>query len=701
MRRKKIYRLVTGLLTALFLALGVLFFRKSYLRLFESVSDLEDSLKYYLGRLLGKTWGSPSVNKESEVFKFDALPGTAAEFSGRARRYLLLLTSPENFRSWWKSALRFSVASGRAVLIALPSLLMLAALLYRLYRKGNTRHNADTVFLRGFKKLVCWFSPAKKAVCEFWGFLREEKIVRMGWGILWAVQLNLFSIAVSAAAYYLWFVVSYDISTLYLQLKKLVADLQVLFRAFPKGGLIALAWLAFDGWRKKAALNRLRHFEARNCGFINELPIVSMACGSMGKKKTTLITDMVLSQEVMFRQKALKILQENDLKFPCFPWICFEKELRACIGHKTVYNLASVKTWVALKRKRFETHQDAKRQLYGYDCERYGMTFRDGINESDLFDVLETYALAYFVYVVESSLIVANYSVRTDNALLDGGNFPLWLSDFFGGERESRYAHILDFDVLRLGKKVLENNPRAGSFEFGVVAITEVGKERGNNLELKEVKKGTAETNQKNDLFNSWLKMCRHSATIDGFPFVKVFTDEQRPESWGADARDLAEVITVLSSGEQRLALPFYTIGEMISEWATEGFLNLYMDFRFRRGDNTLAVYLLKSVAAWLWRRNLRMKNRFGYSVLKIEKERGTLDGKPEKKKYFLMNAKIYARRFSTDCFSDYFNDLAKKSKTGLSDYPEYRTVKASVGELREQNSYFINTLYGQGEEEK
>lgn len=83
------------------------------------------------------------------------------------------------------------------------------------------------------------------------GILREEKIVRMGWGILWAVQLNLFSIAVSAAAYYLWFVVSYDVSTLYLQLKKLVADLQVFFRAFPKGSLIALAWLVFDGWRKR------------------------------------------------------------------------------------------------------------------------------------------------------------------------------------------------------------------------------------------------------------------------------------------------------------------------------------------------------------------------------------------------------------------------------------------------------------------
>ena len=103
-------------------------------------------------------------------------------------------------------------------------------------------------------------------------------------------------------------------------------------------------------------------------------------------------------------------------------------------------------------------------------------------------------------HVIQSSLIVANYSIRTDNALLDNGNFPLWLTDFFPKRRRecSRHAHILDFDVLRLGKKVLENNPKAGSFEFGVVAITEIGKERGNNLELKEVKRNTDDTNQKN-----------------------------------------------------------------------------------------------------------------------------------------------------------------------------------------------------------
>ena len=58
------------------------------------------------------------------------------------------------------------------------------------------------------------------------------------------------------------------------------------------------------------------------------------------------------------------------------------------------------------------------------------------------------------------------------------------------------------------------------------------------------------------------------------------------------------------------------------------------------------------------------------------------------------MNKKIYARRFSTDCFSDYFNELAQKGGTGLNDYLEYATEKATVEELKMQNSYFINALY-------
>ena len=336
-------------------------------------------------------------------------------------------------------------------------------------------------------------------------------------------------------------------------------------------------------------------------------------------------------------------------------------------------------------------------QLYGYDADKYGYDYDNGLYVSELFDVLENYALAYFIYVITSSLIVSNYAIRTSNVMADSGNLPLWLTDFFVPRdvNNSRHSHILDFDVLRLGRKVVENNPNIGSFEFGVVTISEIGKERGNNLELREVKRNNDEANQKNDLFNSWLKMCRHSATVENYPFIKVFTDEQRPESWGADARDLCDIIRIVESSGQNIALPLYTLQDMFSEWLFNRFIATYTDFRYRRGDNTLFIYLYKKFVAWVWNRNVRNYNRYGYSVLSIEKERGTMDGKADKKKYYLMNGKIYSKRFSTDCFSDYFNDLASRTSVGLDDYLEYQTERASVRELQAQNSYFINSLYG------
>ena len=700
MNRRRVFNIcLSVLITAAFALLAVFVFSDSYLRFGEAVKDFGLSVGYYFCTLFGIEHNIvPSVTEYSSVMDWGILlPSDLEGFTSQATSFFSLLVDGKNFSGYWAKVGDVMLMLMKVVAIILPCLLILGLVIWRLYKSGNTKHNKDTIPLKVFKSFSrCLYQLLKRTVLSYRDFLTEHRAVWILWTVMWAFHLNAASIATGFLAYYFYFVLSFDVANLYVQVCKLFIDLQVIFRHFPWWCIAFVCWLLFDRWRKNIAQNRLRHFEARNCGFINELPIVSMACGSMGKKKTTLITDMVLSQEVMFRQKALEILQQNDMKFPYFPWIAFEDELRRCMEHGTVYNLASVKAWIALKRSRFIRHRNAQTQLYGYDYARYGTTFDDSLKISRLFEVLETYAQAYFIYVIQSSLIVANYSVRTDNLMADNGNFPMWLTDFFPKRRrpQSRHAHILDFDVLRLGRKVLGNNPKAGSFEFGVVGITEIGKERGNNLELREIKKGAEVTNQKNDLFNSWLKMCRHSATVDNFPFIKVFTDEQRPESWGADARDLADIINIASCGDMRIALPFYTIEEMLSEWAFNRFISLYYDFRFRRGDNTLLVHLLKSVTVWLWRRNLRIYNRYGYSVLKIEKERGTMDGKTENKKYYLMSTKIYAQRFSTDCFSDYFNDMAAKSKTGLMDYLEYATEKATVEELKMQNSYFINSLY-------
>lgn len=696
--QKRLNIALTIALTIAFILLGTFVFRVAYCRYKEALIDLYDSFKYYFCVLFGfGTEGLPSVTDCSRIMQWTViLPSDFESFKDNATMYFSMLFSKENFLSWLSAAGAKASVWAKVLTILLPCIIVLIIVIKRLYAKGNTKHNVDTIPLRVFKKIsAVTYQPTKRFICGYIDFLREHSWIWISWLIMWAFHLNIASIVIEFFAYYFFFSVSFRVDTIYTQFVKLARDLQPFFRFFPWWSLSVAAYCLFYNFRKKIALNRLRHFEAKNCGFINELPIVSMACGSMGKKKTTLITDMTLSQEVMFRQKALSILQENDMKFPYFPWILFEKELQKCMEYHTVYNLATVKEWIKKKRRRYEKHGGTTGQLYGYDEERYGIIYRDGLKESHIVDILETYAQAYFIYVLQSSLIVSNYAIRTDSEILDAGNLPMWITDFFSDNvRPGGYSHVLDFDVLRLGKKVLENNPKSGSFEFGVVAITEIGKERGNNLELKEVKKAVNETNQKNDLFNSWLKMCRHSATVDNFPFIKVFTDEQRPESWGADARDLCDIVNIVSAGDTKLALPFYTIEDMVSEIAFNRFIALYYDFRYRRGDNTLLVHILKSVTAWLWKRNARIYNKYGYSIVKVEKERGTMDGKPENKKYFLMNYKIYRNRFTTDCFSDYFNDLAGKTNVGLMDYIEYATEKASVDELKEQNSYFINGLY-------
>ena len=697
---RKLHIIVSAVVSAGIVALGAVVFRESWQRAWEAVLDLLRSLGFYFCELFAlRHTIVPTVTEKSKIFLLEfRFADNASDFFSDAGAYFSLLFSGGNFRGFLAGLEDGMLAFARVITVAVPTILLLVLIVRMMYHRPNRNHGRDTLPLRLFRGAMRYtYVPLKRWMLSFRDFLRSHGWLWKLWLFVFFVHLNLVSIVIAFFAFYFYFAVSFDVPSVFVQVYKLVADLQVFFRTVPLWVFAFLAYPVFCRRREKLALGRLRHFEARNCGFINELPIVSMAVGSMGKKKTTLITDMALSQEVMFRQRALEILQNNDMKFPYFPWMLFEDELRQCMEYGTVYNLASVKAWVALKRSRFARHHNIHWQLYGYELERYGDTFDDALKVNGLFDVLETYALGYFIYVMESSLIVANYSIRTDNALIDRGNFPLWDLGFFpkNQREESRHAHILDFDVLRLGRKVMEHNPRAGSFEFGVVCVTEIGKERGNMLELKEMKKGAETANQKNDLFNSWLKMCRHSATVDNFPFVKVFTDEQRPESWGADARELADIINITSCGKTRLALPFYALEEMVSEWMAERFLSLYTDFRFLRGDNTLLVYLLKGVTAWLWRRNLRVYNRFGYCVLRLEKERGTLDGRFSRKKYFLMNAKIYAQRFSTDCFSDYFNDMAKKSKSGLQDYLEYMTERATVEELKKQNSYFINTLYG------
>ena len=104
-------------------------------------------------------------------------------------------------------------------------------------------------------------------------------------------------------------------------------------------------------------------------------------------------------------------------------------------------------------------------------------------------------------------------------------------------------------------------------------------------------------------------------------------------------------------------------------------------------------MYLLKGLTAKMRDYYTGIYNRFGYCVLSVQVESGTQDGTIQDGKYYLMSKKIYSKRFSTDCFSDFFTVKALRSPVGINDLNEYATEKATFGELAMQNSYFVNDL--------
>lgn len=700
----------TGI-TLCFIAMGVFCFSNAFGRLIESLRDVGISFAYYFCELFDIHGViTPTVNDLPEIpfFKWFnspnatlpnvSVPENWAAFKVKWAQYWKVWANKETFNGYLAVISNILYVISKIFVLALPFILCVYLLIRQMLKTENNDYDKDSKALQSFKRFTeRYYTPVKNKIADFIAFVKERKYYYVTWLCLWGLYFNVFTIVVEFAAYYFYFVVSFDIINLYRQVYKLCLDLYVPFNFIPWWGWTIICCILFDKIRKNIAYATLNHFERKNRGFINARPIVFMVCGTMGKKKTTAITDMALSQEVMLRDKAFEKILENDLKFPNFPWINLENEIKRAMEYHEIYNLATVRQFADKKRERFIKTM-TKEKIFGYDFNRYGMIYDDRLKLTDIWETIKTYSLLYFIYVIQSSLLISNYSIRVDGILSDLGNFPLWNADFFKTDSRlidsySRHAHIIDFDSLRLGRKVVENNIKANCFDFGVVVITEVGKERGNSLELSEKKKKDETTNQKNDLFNSWLKMVRHSATVDNYPFVRVIADEQRPESWGADARDLCEIVHIKESGETRLAMPFFSLAELLYDWLYNKFSGLYYEYRYTRGDNTLAIYLLKGLTAKMRGYYTGIYNRFGYCELAVEVESGTQDGELAENRYYLMSKKIYSKRFSTDCFSDFFTEKALRSPVGINDLAEYATERATFGELAEQNSYFINDL--------
>ncbi len=734
-RRRFNYRhIVCIMITLAFICVSVFVFPNALGRLIESGRDFGLSIAYYFCEMFGIEHGfAPTVNDLPKFPFFPSygentpvtpLPDNVQDFKNNWGVYWQLWTDKANFYGYLDFIGNLLFTLCKVVIIALPILLVLWLAFKRYLKTVNNDYNKDSKPLKAFK----WFTahtyrPVKTWVTEFLTFIAEHKAYYVIWAVLWAYNFNFFTILLEFFAFYFYFVMSFDIAGIYRQVYKLFLDLSVPFTFLPLWAWVIVAVVVLEVISRRIAYNRLYHRERRNRGFINERGVVTFVVGVMGAGKTLQITDMALSTEVQFRDMAFEIILETDMKFPNFPWINLENAIKQQIARHRIYDLPSCRAFIRCLCACFcagysnaTIRKSCRRQLkkrYGlgynnlcfdYDYERYGLTYDDKLKLTDIWTALEDYACAYFIYTVQSSLLLSNYSVRTDMLFADLGNFPLWNGDFFKRdsrlmESYSRHAHILDFDMLRLGRKMLDDNPNRNAFGFGVYIISEIDKERKNTPELKEVKASAAECNQKNDLFNVLLKMSRHACVVANRVFIKIFADLQRPTSLGADARELGEIVEIKAKGEKTLALPFFApfhIFNFLFGWLYGKFQNFYVQYRYNRADNTLFLYCLKSITAKLQHYCERTANVFGSQTLTLEVESGAREGDIKQCKYFRQSKKIYSKRYSTDCLSGIFETRAAVNTVGLDDMREYADIMATADELGLQNSHFqteINNL--------
>lgn len=716
---------IYGAITVGLLFLGIFRFPNCIGRLVESCRDFGLSIAYaFTDAFDVKTKIAPTVNTLPNysflnlrngfyaLFKKSTstsppsitFPATWQVFKRDWVRYWKNFANAENLARYVISILDLLFVLVTIALVVIPVWLILKKVLKKTYFKERPPLETDEqpYPIQQSKPLKAWrafyFHVIRRVInwlVAFWYFLREHEALLFVWVAFGLLYFNVFTIFLELVAYYLYFIISTDIASLYIQVYKLFLDLWAILSFMPKIGWVIVAYVVADKWSKSIGYDNLEHNERRNRGFINELGIVTYIYAEMGEGKTTMLTDMALSMQVQLRDDMLEVILECDACFPNFPWYALERALKKAYAQHEIYDKWSCVRWIEAKKKIFQENP-CKQNIFGYDIERYPTHYDNALYVEDIWETLQDYALAYTIYTVQSALIISNYSIRTDSILMDLENFPLWDNDFF--RRDSRYleafsrhSKILDFDMLRMGKKMLKDNPNANAFGWGVWIITEADKEYKNTQELQEIKYTDEECNQKNELAHVLFKMSRHACMVRHRNAVRIGADMQRVENITANLRQIGNVALITESEEIGTMLPFFSPHKLLSPillWLKGKIDNVYLQNRYLRSDDRLFTAFLEKTRSIIQKWNTRYVNTFGTDIMEIELQRGRMDGKVYEKVYFKSYKKIYSRRYGSDCMASVFSARAQYNFVGLDDMREYADYIASQDELLYQNSH-------------
>ncbi len=684
-------------------------------RMCDALVDFVKSLAYYFvflfEGLFEKLFGyipkiSLALNELPDVNVNKYLPFSISELQQKFSNLFPGVFDLKNFGDYNI----FLISTSYKVLLYFPFLILSVILFFYIFCDGLLRDNKKPLGyfskpLRGILNVVRRVvKPCANEIKRFYQYVcchRKFMVVFVG---IWLINLNIITIMFDLAAFYFYFISSFDILVFPIQFLKLVIDILIMFSGAPllfwiiAFGIVYFRICCIKGYQT------LRHMDACNCGFLKKISYVSLLIGSPGVGKTTLLTSFCLYFVNIYKKDSLDTLYDIEMTFPGFPFAVLRRELDERMNSHLIYNGPTAELYIESLENVYKA-TPAACFLFGYDLDLFAMEKDVGNRLQTLFGALRTYAKAYFIYMNENPSI-SNYPIRFDGEFDDSEYLKLWDGDFYDRKpkeikEKSRYSHILNQDHLRLGKKMDPDNPSNGCFSFGIYSNTEWGKCRGNQLTTADLRKDDEIVNQKNDLYAYSHKMARHAnTTVANKVYFRFIGDEQRPESLAADQRDLCDIISIQEKSEIKLALPGFAWLDKLYDKIYDPFKDFHFDYSNARGDMCLSMFLMKAVISTFSNFYKKLYNRFGYYTIQLVKEKGTTYGnskgnasEPEIYTYYLPVMQVYSDRYSTDCYSGFFTKKQLEIQVGINDLECYTGLIMNEAQMKEQRDYFLNEI--------
>jgi hypothetical protein len=702
-------------------------------RTWQAIKDFGASCAYYgFGWLdaIGAIEGNP-INTGVQLIPANMetlLPVTLEEGKRFLETFAKLLVSKNNIASYLgKVGDVIGIISVTLTFCLLP-FLILFFVVYLFYKDVDNEHGKLS------KGTKIWFKiedvtiiPAiyfLKRFIKFFTVKGKRILYIVGFCVIWGFNLNLFTIVFEGFAWILWFSWAANLGNLLVQIAKFAVDISVVFTTLPTWMLVIGGFVLFDLYRRNEGIERLKSDEEDNKEFLKDHPGNLIATGKPRVGKTKTITDMALSQNVIFREIAKGKSEDRKMEFPFFPWQVLEQtiiQMRKCMPD---FGLETLRGFIAEMQEVFERKSEMTKEerrkylahfrargyighdfIFNYDYKRHGLIYNNNLTYVSLWQTVRYFAEEFAIYTSPTPLIIGNYPIRTSIRWKTFGNSPIMKADFFKIKpyellQATSWNHIVPHDALRLGVKEDPNGEYNNAFDSGCLVLSEIGKELGNQITNrgKNKDKDSATSNANNDLWTANAKIMSHGLTVDYECYFRIFGDEQRAMSVLADFRELGSEMRILKKHAETIKMPFFAFEELAFILAKGWMKKIFEFFDSRHGSMTLIYYFILRLYQLIFNHYTRIRNQFGsYRVdLKIKDESQGEDDKDSRKcRYMISRKKTCADIYNTTFFNPIYREKFKKSKVGGREkIPQFTGLDVTIPQMKFQRSHFNKDLF-------